>query len=136
MVVALEFLLQTLLYVDVVGLQLLQLLGDTFVQVADGHPQLVAAGVVEERHGGLVLHSPLEVVGRNVLAEHPPRDLVFREQRRTGKADVVRVGQGVPHVERQRAILGTVRLVGDDDDVVALRVTFAFGHLPAELLDQ
>ena len=29
-----------------------------------------------------------------------------------------------------------MRLIGNDDDIVALRVTFAFGHLPVELLDQ
>ena len=126
-IVALEFPLQPLLDIDVLGLQLFQLFGDAFVEVADGHAQLVATGVVIERHRGLVLHRPLEVVGRDVFAEHPARDLVVLEQRRAGKADVAGIGQGVTHVERQRAVLGAVRLVGDDDDVVAL----AYRAVPA-----
>jgi hypothetical protein len=48
------------------------------------------------------------------------RDLVVLEQRRAGEADIAGIGQGIAHVERQRAVLGAVRLVGDDDDVVAL----------------
>lgn len=55
--------LQTLRDVDVVDLQFRQLLGDALVQVADGHAQVVASGVVIERHGSLILHCPLKIVG-------------------------------------------------------------------------
>ena len=136
-VVALELPLQALRHVDVAGrFERLQLLGDALVQIPDRHPQLVAAGVVVEGHGGLVLHRALEVVGRDVVAEHPPRELVAGEQRRAGKADVAGVRQGVAHVQRQRAVLGTVRLVGDDDDVVARGTALAGHDVPVELLDQ
>ena len=133
-IVPLQVLLQALLHVDVLDVELIQLAGDALVQVADGDAQLVAAGVVVERHRGLVLHRALEVVGRHVLPENAPGDLVVGEQGRAGKADVPGVGQGVPHVERQRAVLGSVRLVGDDDDVVAHRV--AGTRVQVELLDQ
>ena len=135
-IVAFEFPLQPLLDIDVVGLQLLQLFGNAFVEVADGHAQLLAAGVVVERHRGVVVHRPLKVVGGDILAEHPPRDLVVLEQRRAGKADVAGIGQGIAHVERQRAVLGAVCLVGDDDDVVALAIGLFRLHLLVELLDQ
>ena len=45
-------------------------------------------------------------------------------------------GRALAHVERQRPVLGAVRLVGDDDDVVAFRVGGAGVHVPIELLDQ
>ena len=137
-VVALELPFQALRHVDAADgrFELLQLLGDALVQVPDRHPQRVAAGVVVEGYGGLVLHRALEVVGRDVVAEHPPRELVAGEQRRAGKADVAGVRQGVAHVQGQRAVLGTVRLVGDDDDVVARGIALAGHDVPVELLDQ
>ena len=137
-VVALELPFQALRHVDTADgrFELLQLLGDALVQVPDRHPQRVAAGVVVEGYGGLVLHRALEVVGRDVVAEHLPRELVAGEQRRAGKADVAGVRQGVAHVQRQRAVLGTVRLVGDDDDVVARGAALAGHDVPVEFLDQ
>ena len=135
-VVASELPLQALRHVDVLDLQLFQLVRDALVEVAHGHSQLFSAGVVVQRHGGAVLHRALEVVGRDVGAEDPARDLVFLEQRRAGEADVRGVGQGVAHVERQRAVLGAVRLVGDDDDVVAVGVGRVGVHIPVELLDE
>ena len=136
-VVALEFLLQALLDIDVRAVSSSSsFCGDPFVQVADRHAELVAAGVVVQRHRGLVLDRPLEVVGGDVIAEHPPGDLVVLEQRRAGKADVAGVRQGVAHVQRQRAVLRAVRLVGDDDDVVALRIALFWIHVLVELLDQ
>ena len=55
---------------------------------------------------------------------------------RTGESDVAGVGQGVAQVQRERAVLGAVRLVTDDDDVVARRVAGGRVHVPVELLDQ
>ena len=135
-VVALQLPLQALRDVDVVGLQLFQLLGDALVQVVDGHAQVVAAGVVVERHRGAVLHRALEVVGGDVVAEHLARDLVAGEQRRAGEADATGVRQGVAHVEGERAVLRAVRLVADDDDVVAAGVAGLGIHVLVELLDQ
>ena len=86
--------------VDVFDLQLLQLLGDALVEVADGHAQLLAPGVVVERHGGLVLHRALEVVGGDIIAEDPAGDLIVLEERRAGETDEAGIGQGVSHVER------------------------------------
>ena len=80
-VVAPQLPLETLRDVDVVDLQLVQLVGDAFVQVADGHAEPLAAGAVVEGHGGPVLHRALEVVGRDVFAEHLAGDLVAGEQR-------------------------------------------------------
>ena len=68
-IVALQVLLQALLNVDVVDGQIAQPVGDALVQVADGEAQPVAAGLVVQGHGGLILHGPLEVVGRDVLAK-------------------------------------------------------------------
>ena len=135
-VLASEFLLQALRHVDVLHFDLLEFLGNSLVQVVDGDPQRVAAGVVVQRHGGAVFHRALEVVGRDVRAEDPPRDLVFLEQGRAGEADAGGVRQRVAHVERQRAVLGAVRLVGDDDDVVAFGVGRVGVHVSVELLDE
>ena len=46
------------------------------------------------------------------------------------------VGQGVAHVEGECAVLGAMRLVGDDDDVVAFGVGGPGVHVPVELLDK
>ncbi len=135
-VVALELLLQALLHVDISRLQFLQLLGDPLVQITDRYAELVATRIVIERYRCLVLHGPLEIVGGDVIAEHPPGDLVALEERRAGETDIAGVGQGIAHVERQGAVLGAVGLVGDDDEVVAPGVGIPFANGLVEFLDQ
>ena len=56
------------------------------------------------------------------------------EERRAGEADERGVGQGEAHVAREPARLRAVRLVRDDDDIVAL--TVGLGHRLVELVDQ
>ena len=79
-VIPLEFLLQPLAHVDVAGVDLLQLGCDALIQVPDGHAQFVAPRVIVERHGCPVLDRTLEIVGGDVIAEDPARDLVVLEQ--------------------------------------------------------
>jgi len=62
-VVALQFPFQPLCCVDAVDFQFIQLVGNPLVQVADGHAQVLASGVVIERHGSLILHCSLKIVG-------------------------------------------------------------------------
>ncbi|OPY86292.1 MAG: hypothetical protein A4E72_01712 [Syntrophus sp. PtaU1.Bin208] len=135
-VIAIQLLFEPLLHIDVFRLQFLQLPGDPVVEIPDCHAELVAPGVVVQRHRGLVLDGPLEVVGRDVFPENPPGDFVVLEERRPGKADVACARQGVAHIQRQGAVLGAVRLVGDDDEVVALGVRLFGLDLTVELLDQ
>ena len=58
------------------------------------------------------------------------------EQRRTGKTDEGRIRQRQPHVARQLAGLGAVRLVRHHDDVVSSAVRFVRRHLLIELVNQ
>ena len=51
-------------------------------------------------------------------------------------ADVAGIWEGVTHIERQRAVLGAVRLISDDDDIVALGVSLVGVYVLVELLDQ
>ena len=63
MIVPLQFLLEALLYVYIIGLEFLQLLGNSLVQVSDGDTQSVASRVVVERYGCAILDCSLEVIG-------------------------------------------------------------------------
>ena len=135
-VIALEFLFQALFHIDIVRLQLFQLLGNPFVQVADRHAELIAARIVIERHRGLILHGSLEIVGGDVITEYPPGDLVILKERRASKADIAGIRQSVAHIERQETVLGAMGLVCDYNDVIALGVGLAFGHRLVEFLDQ
>ena len=96
------------------------------------------AVLVVERHRGPVLDGAGEVVDRDVVAEHLAGAFLFAgDQRRAGEAEESRIGQRVPHVQREDVVLAAVGLVGDDDDVAAvgeLRVDAAL--VGAELLDQ
>ena len=56
------------------------------------------------------------------------------EQRRAGKADECGVGQRQPHIAGELSRLGTMRLVGDNDNVVALAVRL--GHRLVELVNE
>ena len=119
-----------------IALDFLEFFGNPLIEVRRVDLQLLPARVVVERHRRAIVHGPLEVVGRNVVAEHAARQLVAFEERRSREADVSRVRQGVAHVERELPVLRPVRLVGDDDDVVAQRVRLARTDLLVELLDE
>ncbi len=135
-VIALEFPLQALLDIDVVRLQFLQLLGNTLVEIIHRDAELVAPGIVVERHGRVILHRALKIVGGNIVAKYAPGDLIVGEQWRAGKTDIARVGQGVAHVQRQRAVLGAVGLVGNDNDIIPPGVALVGIDCLVELLDQ
>ena len=109
---------------------------DAVVQVGPRHAELLAPVLVDELDGGAVLLGPLEVVARDVIPEDALRDLVLPEQRRAGEADEGRVRQREAHVARQPARLCAMRLVGDDDDVVALAVGLLRIDILVELVDQ
>ena len=135
-VISFEFSLQPLLDVDILGFQFFELLCDSLVQIADGHAELISTGVVVDRHGGLVLDCPLEVVCRNIIAENPPRYLISLEQRRTCESDVTGVRQSIPHIQGQCSILRPVCFIGNDDDIIPLRVALVRAYALVEFLNQ
>ena len=135
-VVAFQFAFEALFHVHVTGLELFELLRDPLVEVVRGDAELLASRVIVERHCGAVLHGALEPVPGDVVAEHPPGELVLLHQRSAGKRDVEGIGQGDALIERQPAVLGAVRLVHDDDDVVPLGVGLVGHDILVELLNQ
>ncbi|MNH15995.1 hypothetical protein D3C79_756210 [compost metagenome] len=147
MVVTLQRALQALLNVDILNLQLFKLGGDLLVQTLRiGHAmfvailideaQLFAARIVIKRDGGVVFYGALEVVGGDVFTENFFGDFVILEQWRPGEADETGTGHGVAHVQRERAVLGTVRFVSDDDNVIPFRVRAFRIYFLVEFLDQ
>ena len=85
--------------------------------------QLRQAALVVDRHGGVILHGPLDVVDADVVAEDRARVLVGQLDGRAGEADERGIGQRVAHVAGEAVdeiVLAAVRLVGDDHDVAAL----------------
>ncbi|MNY40686.1 hypothetical protein D3C86_1754440 [compost metagenome] len=79
----------------------------------------------------------LEVVFRYVVAEPGVGLALLAQQRRAGEGQEVGTRQAGTHVLGQACVLGAVRLVHDDDDIVAVGqqgVVLAF--VVAELLDQ
>ena len=102
--------------------------------------QFGEAAFVEDRHGGLVLNSTLDVVDGNVIAEHGARVGVGLFNRCAGEADERGVGQRVAHVTREAVneiVLAAVRFVGNHHDVAAVgqqRMLAAF-VLGEKLLD-
>ena len=98
--------------------------------------QLDEAGRVEDRHRRLIGDGLAHVVGVDDIAEHVGRVAVARLDRRPVKPTKVAFGQGLaqvtgeakllPHIAIAdheaclEAVLRSVRLVGDDDDVAAL----------------
>ncbi len=104
-----------------VELGLLEDLFHVVVEVRVDQLHLGRAVLVVERHRRPVLDRLAEVVDRHVVAEHLPGPLLPGDQRRPGEGQERCVRQGVAQVQRQRVVLGAVRLVGDHDDVVPLR---------------
>ena len=108
---------------------------ELFGQLDLGQPRLV-----EDAHRGAVLDGTLDVVGVDVVAEHGAGVLVGELDGRAGEADERGVRQRVAQVSREavdEVVLAAVRLVGDDDDVLAVaqqrvHVALLVGH---ELLD-
>ena len=62
-VVTPELFLELLLRIDAFKFDFIQGISDPFVEIADREPQLLASGVIEERHSGPVLDRSVEVVG-------------------------------------------------------------------------
>ena len=87
------------------------------VQVLVRQLQLGNAVLVVERHRRPVVYALLEVVDRDVIAEHLARLLFACNQRRTSEPNEGGIRQGQAHVHRQCIVLAAVRLVGNDDDV-------------------
>ena len=112
---------------------LVELVAEVLVLLEDfGHALLV-----EQRHGGVVVHRLPEVVLGDVVAEPRVRLPLAAEERRAGEGEVLRVGEPRPHVLGEGLVLRAVGLVHDHDDVVAVREERV--RLPlvlAELLDQ
>ena len=112
---------------------LVELLAQVFVLVQHFRHALL----VEQRHGGAVIHRLAEVVFRDVIAEPLVGLAVAPKQRGAGEGEVLGIGQSGPHVLGQGLVLGAVGLVDDHDDVVAVgeqRIFLTLG--PAEFLDQ
>ncbi len=109
-------------------------LGDSVIQVKTGDAQFLAPALVDQLDRGLIFFGTLEVVARDVAAKDPLRQLVVLEERRAGEADERSVGQREAHVAREPARLRPVRLVRNDDDIVAHAV--GRGHRLVELVDQ
>ena len=108
-------------------------LGVEFRQGGGVQAQLGDAAFVINRHRGLVRHSALNVVYRNVVAEHRARVGIGFLDRRAGKADERRLRQCIAHVAGEavdHVILAAVGFVGDDDDVAPVAQT---RHLLARL---
>ena len=84
------------------------------VQVED----LLAPVLVVERHGGAVVHGPLEVVDGDIAAEGAGGDVVVGQKRRAGEADAGGRGQHAHHILGKDAVLRPVGLVRHEDDVV------------------
>jgi hypothetical protein len=116
--------LELLLALDLLVLgDLLELLVDPRLQllrkVELGQPALVVDG-----HGGLVLDRPLDVVDRDVVAEHRAGVTILKLQGRTREPDEACIGQGVAHVAGEavdEVVLAAVRLVGDHHNVASVR---------------
>ncbi len=122
--------------IDIARLELLELLGDPLVELVRGDSELLAPGVVEERHRRPVLHRTLEPVSGHIVAEHPSGDLILLHERRTGEGDIEGVREGVSLVECQPAVLRPVRFVHDHDDVVPVGVRLAPQDILVEFLDE
>ena len=103
-------------------LKLLQLFSNSFIELGMLQAELFTTGVVEKRNRCAILDRTLETVSRRVTAIDAPRDLIVLHERRAGEADEIRVGERLPHVQRQIAILRPVRLVSHDDDIGAIGI--------------
>ena len=76
-----------------------------------------------DRQGRTVVDGPLHripvqrTIGVVRVAEHRPRVVVLRRDRRAGQADEPRVGQRLAHVETEAALLGAMGFVDHHHDV-------------------
>ena len=119
-----------------VEVSLLDLVGDQVVEVEPRHAELLAAVLIHQLDRGAVFFRTLEVVARHVVAEDALGHLVVGEQRRAGETDEGGVGQRDAHVAGETPGLGSVCLVGHDDDVVALAVGLVRFDVLVEFVDQ
>lgn len=96
--------------------------------------QLVGTVLVEERNRRAVLHRAVEVIDGNIAAEGATGEVVVFEDRRAGEADPGRRRQKPHHVLGADAVVGTVRLVGQDNDIVVR--AYRLHVVLVELLDE
>ena len=79
--------------------------------------KLVDPRLVEERHGRMVLDRAVEVVDGHILTKLLLRQ-VAALKRRSREPNTRGIRQEPKHVVREDAIVGAVRLVGEDDDLM------------------
>src|SRR5699024_5914746 len=90
-----------------------------FVDMLVGELQLGDAVLVVKRHGSTVFNRLLKIIGAHIVAEDLACFLILSfDQRRSGKAQKSRIGQGLAHIHGQLVVLGAVGLVGDDNNVI------------------
>jgi len=126
-------------------------LGVDLGPLALGEVEPSKAVLVVDGDGRLVLYGLQDVVHADVVAEDLDGALVVQLDRRPGEADEGSPGEriaevlrepvglltGLPVELRLEAVLASVRLVGDDDDVAAVREQLCFlGVHRGELLDR
>ena len=104
-----------------VQLCVLEQVGKFVGEVVVDQLELGDAVFVVQRDGRAVGDGVAEVVGVDVVAELLLGQLLPRDQRRSGEPHERGVGQRTTHVQGEGVVLATVRLVGDDDDVRAIR---------------
>src|SRR4030043_1546926 len=135
-VISFQFLFQTLLDVNILSLQLLQLLGDTLVKVAHRDSQLIPSGIIIKRNRGIIFDGPLEIIGRYIFSKNPAGNFFLLEKGGAGESNVTCLGEGISHVECQEAVLGTMGLIGNDNKVIPLGVSILRVHVFIKFLDQ
>src|SRR5699024_7664431 len=108
-----------LLFLLLVEHGFIQQLFQLFVDMLIGKLQLRNAILIVERHRSPVLNGLLKIIGAHVIPEHLARFLILPfNQRRAGKAQESRVGQGFTHIHGQLVVLGAMGLVGDDNNII------------------
>lgn len=111
------------LALDLLGLLLVKVGGlhsvhELLVKLGVLDAQLVGAVLIEQWHRRAVLHRAVEIVDRDVSAERAACEVVVFQDGRAGETDSGGCGQKPHHVLGADAIVGAVRLVRQDDDVV------------------
>ena len=95
--------------------------------------------LVEERHGNTIADRIREVVDADIVAEAiTSRLLLLLNQGCACEAEERCAGQAIQHILGEGVVLGAMRLISDDDDVIACRERgiLLAGLLGAKFLDQ
>ena len=99
---------------------------DSVIQVEPCDTEFLAAAFIDQFHCGMIFFGSLEIVSRDIGTEDASRQVIVFEERRTGKANEGRIGQGEPHVASKSSPLRPVCLVRNRDDVIAHAVGFSY----------